>query len=261
MKNNPKTSNNAPDSKLAELTIRQLISSITPVQLWAVLGATLILIVGAFGLGYNIQKWQSEAKESQLKIDFKNLGIEHQNLKTKHKQLKAKENVLRLYFLYASADSDIRYIQDRILEYWKALDLELGIRIQESPGQQAIKLESFKLLPIDKLLQIYSQVHSDYVSIVGRRELQGISGGVMHILQSYEKAIKQLSELEKRRSQAEQGLIELLDYYSEQDMDNVGYEVTLGEMSKNQTGRGIIKFAYDGTTLEIPNDFLPPISN
>lgn len=254
MNNNPDTSSNTSDSRLTELTIRQLISSITPVQLWAVLGAIFILLAGAFGFGYKVQEWQSQAEKSELRIDLK-------TLETQHQRLRAKENVLRLYFQYASADSDIRYIQDEIPKLWEGLDSMLGLERQESPGQLAMESESLESLSIDKLLKVYSKVHSNYVSLVGKRGFQDISAmGIINSLQLYEESIKQLEKLEKSRLQTEKGLKELLDYHVKKDIDRVGYELILGNASKELTGWGTIKFAYDGMELRIPNEFLPAMA-
>jgi len=244
------------EPNMTKLTIGQLITRMPAAQFWGILSGMVALVGGAFYLGFTVKSWDSAGdlskKDAEIGRLEKKLGDTVdvvKELNFRHKQIESKEDFLSLYYLYGTAKSNVEYIRQEIPKMWAGLDAQLDLDDRDSPGFRTGRDQERTGLSREEL----HAIHAEYTSHAERR--RPVSGGVIHVLQILKKAIDQLQQNEKTEAQCEKGLKEFL----EREIETQDYKIRFGDASKGLTGWGVIKFAYDGQEIPIPNEFLPVV--
>lgn len=95
----------------AQLSLGKLLSTLTPSQLWGLIGVVCIILSGAFGLGYKVKSTIAQVDTGKLQVEITNLKTGTNNLRQKsddllkiNKELEAKERFLTLYIRYMDAE-------------------------------------------------------------------------------------------------------------------------------------------------------------
>ncbi len=109
---------------MSELPLGKLFSTLTPSQLWALIGVVFIVLSGAFGIGYKVKSIIAQADIARLQIDISSLKADTRDLGQKldqllvtnkelrqksddllviNKELETKERFLTLYIRYMDA--------------------------------------------------------------------------------------------------------------------------------------------------------------
>ena len=123
--NHSKTeSKKARGAPVSELSLGKLLSTLTPSQLWGLIGVVFIVLSGAFGVGYKLKSTIAQVDIARLQIDMSSLKADAKELGQKsdqllvtnkelrqksddllviNKELETKERFLTLYIRYMDA--------------------------------------------------------------------------------------------------------------------------------------------------------------
>jgi hypothetical protein len=243
-----KQSNPSEARDVTKLTISDLLRRMTTSQLWTCVGAGVSVVVASFLFGFAVSSWLQQASLSQSASKVATLEQQQADLKRLHEQLKTKEEFLRVYYLYSRAQWNIDYLQSHIQQCWKGLDFQIGLQEAESPARDARKMSGDKFPPKEDLRAMYAR----YKNLASQRPNVNMAG-VQYALEHFGPAIDSLDKAQADRNRYRAGLKTLLEQHHSRE----GYEVKFGKFAKGVTDVGVIKFAYDGAEVPLPNEFFP----
>jgi len=234
---------------------RRITVRLTLGQCWAV-GVTLAsLISGAFGIGWSVSSWisggtvaQADAREANINVELGDLTSKYETLQTTHEKLKTKEAVLRLFHFYHLAKLD-----EVGAEYQVALtrsNLDHLIPYPRPVFPRTAFLPPDEADARHKALAEYERKVQEHYDSLDAEEKGNL-----------DRARSRLADRESELRDAKatthakgEGFIALVANKDEQAR-HLG--IVLANISKGGGGTGTITFAYDGTHVNIPNEFLP----
>ena len=234
---------------------KRLTIHMTVGQAWMFAVTAVSVLSGVFGSGWTVSDWNRSGKIAALetsvakrdsKIEDLNQALDEVN--AEFEQLKTKEGVLRLFYLYHLAKLKEERARSDVELAQKSLDTLIPFERPVFPAS-AFLPEEVRAMRAERVRD-YEAHYREYYE--GLTEEQRANVDQAHSLLAQAK--ESFATARDSTYEAGKGFEALIFQEEERARD---LEIKLAHISKGGGGVGTIKFAYDGTTVDIPNEFLP----
>jgi hypothetical protein len=248
-----------PENETPTTSAKRIAIHMTVGQAWVLAVTTVSVLSGAFGFGWSASNWNSSGKIAALEVTLaerdRNIGdVKHAHDKSKveYEQLKTKEAVLRLFYFYHLAKLKEERARADLELAQKSLDGLIPLDRPVFPASAFLPDEVRAMR--EERLREYEKNYREYYQGLTDEQRAKVDGAQSALAQAKES----LATAKGNTYEAGKGF-EALIFQEEGRAKDL--EITLAHISKGGGGVGTIKFAYDGTSVDIPNEFLPKAAN